>query len=111
MSKPLPPLNEEVPKTLQKMIDTFKERNKTYGDNYLAVGQMMAAMFPEGITLHTPEDFVKFHWLDWTVGKLSRYARAGLKHGDSTLDAAVYLTMIHAWDKLAEQSKGAKDLP
>jgi hypothetical protein len=92
-------LNDTVPAMLEEMAATFKERNTTYRDNYLIVGQMLAALYPDGITLKTPEDFIRFHLVDWTIGKLSRWANTGMDHEDSIKDAAVYTTMLAAWTR------------
>jgi hypothetical protein len=96
-------MKDAVPTMLEDMLITFKERNTTYNDNYLIVGQVMAALYPDGITLKTPEDFIRYHFVDWMVGKLSRWVRTGMTHDDSIKDAAVYATMLAAWGKLHER--------
>jgi len=84
----------EADKILEKMAETFRERNKIYGSNYNAVGEVMVALFPNGITLKTKEDFIKFHFMDWKVGKMTRFARTGMTHLDSIHDEAVYSAML-----------------
>jgi hypothetical protein len=96
-------LNEDVPAMLTEMTQTFRDRNSTYGDNYLLLGRIMAALYPDGITLKTEDDFIRYHWLDWAIGKLTRWVRAGMNHDDSIKDAAVYLTMLAAWSKTHER--------
>jgi hypothetical protein len=98
-------LNEEVPKMLADMTETFIARNSTYGDNYILLGKVMTALFPEGITLKTEDDFIRYHWIDWTMGKLTRWIRAGMNHDDSIKDAAVYLAMLAAWSKAHERQE------
>lgn len=93
-------IHAESVKTLEQMLATFKERNLLYGENYLALGRTMVAMFPDGIVLKTEEDFIKFHFLDWMLGKLTRYARNGCTHEDSILDASVYGAMLTAFTKV-----------
>lgn len=84
----------ETDKVLQTMADTFRDRNKKYGNNYSAVGDILATLFPEGITLKTPEDFCRFHFMDWMVGKLTRFSRTGMTDVDSVHDLAVYSAMM-----------------
>lgn len=84
----------ESDKILNAMAETFKERNAEYGSNYNAVGEIMVSLFPKGILLKTSEDFVKFHFIDWIVGKLTRFGRTDMKHIDSLHDMAVYAAML-----------------
>lgn len=73
----------------------FAERNGVYQDNYLRVGPIMAALFPEGAppsVLHNPS----FHLLELIVVKLTRFAISGLAHKDSIEDTMVYAAMIAA---------------
>lgn len=79
---------------------TFKERRAVYGYNYLKVGGIFASLFPQGVTLTTPEDFIRFELLMMKVVKLSRYAENWSKggHSDSLTDDAVYSQMLNAVD-------------
>ena len=90
---------------LHKMADLFAERNAVYKDNFRMVGKIMAAMFPEGIELKTPEDHNKFHLFMLAIVKLTRYAinyQGG--HKDSLEDMIVYLSMVAALDaEMAEK--------
>jgi hypothetical protein len=79
---------------LETMASTFRVRNKKYGDNWKNVGAVMAALYPEGVTLRTAEDHVQFHLLSWAVGKLTRFVNS--EDTDSIHDAAVYLAMIES---------------
>lgn len=81
---------------LQEMADTFRERNKVYGDNYKSVGNVMAALFPGGIALVMPDDFNRWHLFELIVVKLTRFANSGLTHIDSIHDAAVYAAMVES---------------
>lgn len=80
---------------LDEMADTFRERNKVYGDNYKMVGQMMKVLFPNGL----PPDLVympHFHLFELKLVKLSRFAISNLTHIDSIHDDAVYSAMIES---------------
>jgi len=79
---------------LEEMAKTYKQRNEIYGDNFMTMGPVMTALFPNGITLKTQQDFIVFHLLDWMVGKLTRFVNTGMVHIDSIHDLAVYAAMI-----------------
>jgi hypothetical protein len=79
---------------LDAMAATFRERNAVYGSNYLRVGDVMAALFPEGVTLRTSEDFTRWHLLELVVVKLTRFATSNLSHPDSVHDLGVYAAML-----------------
>lgn len=81
---------------LDEMADTFRERNKIYGDNYKRVGAVMAAMFPNGIMLKTADDFNRWHLFELQIVKLTRFANSGLTHKDSIHDEAVYGAMVES---------------
>jgi len=85
---------------LAEASKTYKERNKVYGDNFLRVGDCIAAMFPEGVLLKTPHDQNRFQIFNLILVKLSRYAVNWNKggHRDSIHDAMVYSAMLEAID-------------
>ena len=82
--------------TLDAMARTFRERGKTYGDNYRRIGQVMAALFPDGVTLRTPEEFLEWSLFDLLVVKLTRLAVTDLRHIDSIHDIGVYAAMLES---------------
>ena len=79
---------------LEKMAETFRNKNGQYKDNAVAVGRIMAILHKDGITLSTPEDFEIFHLWALVIVKLTRFANSDLHHIDSIHDAAIYLAMI-----------------
>ena len=81
---------------LADMAQTFRERNKVYGDNYKRVGDVMVALFPEGVTLHSQEDFNTWHLFELMIVKLTRFANSNLTHVDSIHDCAVYAAMVQS---------------
>lgn len=86
---------------LSKAAETFRERNKTYADNYIRLGNIMHSLFPQGLTVKTPEDWTRLYFFFLNHVKMSRYAtqwQAG-GHHDSSLDASVYAAMLHAFDE------------
>lgn len=78
---------------LDAMAATFRERNAVYGDNAVMVGQVMQVLFPNGVTLKTPEDYHMWHLFELKIVKLTRFAISGLKHEDSIHDDGVYSAM------------------
>lgn len=81
---------------LDEAAETFRERNAIYKNNFLMVGNIMAAMFPEGVTLKTPDDHNRFHLFMLKVVKLSRFTISGMTHVDSIRDDLVYSAMVEA---------------
>lgn len=80
---------------LQKMADTFRERNAVYGSNFEMVGPIMRILFPAGIPVELLGSD-QFHLFELVIVKLSRLAIAQLTHIDSAHDAAVYCAMIES---------------
>jgi hypothetical protein len=81
---------------LASMSETFREKNKVYVDNYVMVGKVMQAFFPDGVVLASAADFELFHLFELKVVKLTRFIISGMKHIDSVHDDAVYSAMIEA---------------
>lgn len=81
---------------LAEMADTYRERNKVYGDNYKRVGAVMQQLFPEGVVLRTAEDFNVWHLFELMIVKLTRFANSNLEHEDSIHDLAVYAAMVES---------------
>jgi hypothetical protein len=47
---------------------------QVYGNNYLNVGRAMVAMFPDGVTINSADDWNRLHIFLLGVVKLTRYA-------------------------------------
>jgi hypothetical protein len=77
------------------------QRNKVYGNNYLNVGNAMAAMFPNGVTLKTPDDWNRMHIFFLGIVKQTRYCNNWNKggHADSMHDNTVYSAMLESIDE------------
>jgi len=87
---------KDAAKILEEMADTFRERNKVYGDNYKTVGEVMVALFPKGMELKTVDDYNVWHLFELMIVKITRFANSDLKHKDSIHDAAVYAAMVES---------------
>lgn len=81
---------------LGEMADTYRERNKVYGDNFRIVGKVLADLHPDGATQLSASDHELYHLWSLLVVKLSRFAVGGLTHLDSIHDLSVYAAMIEA---------------
>lgn len=73
---------------------TFDERGKIYGDNYLRIGPVMDALFPDGLFIKGPEMWNRMHLYMMTMVKATRLAVTHLDHQDSAHDAMVYNAML-----------------
>ena len=92
---------------LMGAAETFRTRGKVYKDNYKTVGAVMAALFPEGITLKTPKDHERFHIFMLGVVKMSRYVKNWDKgHQDSVHDQTVYSAMLEMIDANHKATEG-----
>ena len=81
---------------LGEMAETYRERNKVYGDNFRRVGHVMQALHPEGVHMRGALDHELFHLWSLLIVKASRFAVSGLTHEDSIHDLCVYGAMIEA---------------
>ncbi len=87
--------------TLDEAANTFRERNKVYKDNFVRLGNMMHSMFPEGLTVASPEDWTRLYFMLLAQTKASRYATNWTKggHADSVHDQIVYAAMLETFDE------------
>jgi hypothetical protein len=89
-----------VPERLAALGELFADRDKVYGNSWKHNGAVIAAFFPDGLLLRSPEDFGRFSMALMLINKLQRYARnfsAG-GHADSLDDLAVYAQMLQQLD-------------
>jgi hypothetical protein len=86
-----------VEAALERALETFRTRGEEYGNTWDTVGEITHALYPGGITLVAPEDYAKFHILQWQIGKLVRYANSGSV--DSIHDAGVYAFILEAIER------------
>jgi hypothetical protein len=84
---------------LRQAATLFEARGGVYRDNHERLAGMLAAAFPDGIKLATPEDHARFELFALVLVKLTRYAvQWPDSHIDSIDDAIVYLAMLGARD-------------
>jgi hypothetical protein len=93
-----------VGERLRKLASLHEERGKVYGRDYHHTGEALAAFYPDGLTLKTPEDFRRFMIRCFMLAKLMRDANqvmvSGRGHLDSLDDLAVYAQMARELEDL-----------
>ena len=85
----------------------FKERNAVYGNEFVTYGATLHSMFPDGITINTPELWQRVYGIILMQMKLRRYAvnTARDGHADSMEDLSVYAQMTAYTDALAQAGR------
>lgn len=81
---------------LEQGAETYRERNELYGDNYKDFGKIMVTMFPNGLMIHTVDEWNRVLSFAHVQEKLTRYARQFKNggHKDSAHDTMVYAAML-----------------
>jgi hypothetical protein len=89
-----------VPEMLAALARIYEERGKVYGDDYKNHGKVMVALFPNGLTLKSVDDFNRYSCFKELITKTSRYAPNFVKggHADSLDDISVYSQMLQELD-------------
>ena len=93
------------PDRLTAAADIFRQRNQQYGDSFLSFGQFAHAMFPDGLSISSPEQWNRFALFFMCMTKLHRYGgkfNAG-GQADSLDDLAVYSQMLAYVDELNQE--------
>lgn len=100
-------LDTTVAARLRRAADLYGERRAVYGPSERRFGLLMAEMFPSGLTLHDPRDWMRMGVFVQIMNKLCRYtADFARPHADSTRDLSVYGAMLADLDA---EFKGADD--
>ena len=87
---------------LERMCETYHERRAAYGPSEQRFADVMVALFPEGLTLRSRTDWLRYGLFHQLIGKLSRYVRNFREpHVDSMHDLGVYAAMLEAEDRRA----------
>jgi len=95
----------DVPRRLKDAAELFEKRNAQYGNNYKTMGAVMDAMYPEGLFVQGPGDWLRLMLQVHRVTKETRYA-CNFKNGghqDSMEDLSVYAQMAAETDEEAGQ--------
>jgi hypothetical protein len=93
--------SKTVPELLLTAAQTYDERSRVYGDTYKNFGGAIAAMFPNGLTVKSADDWNRLGVMVMAVGKLTRYAAQFENggHKDSAHDLINYAAMLEELTK------------
>ena len=98
-----------APDHLEAGAKTFRERNLIYGDNYLGIGKVFDALFPDGLTIKGSKEwdiFLAFINCQLKTMRLAaHFTREKEGHEDSAHDLAVYAAML---SEIIDKNKGEK---
>lgn len=89
---------------LQQAAETFKQRNELYGSAYKRHGEVMKALFPNGLAVLTVEEWNRLGVINMLVSKLVRYTNnmecnGPGGHQDSAHDMIAYAAMLEELTK------------
>lgn len=92
---------DTVPELLKAAATTYAERRAVYGPSEIKFGQVMTALFPDGLTCTTEADFIRLGLFVQIVSKLCRYSQSvqSSPHLDSIHDLGVYAFMLEHADR------------
>ena len=92
---------------LEDCAETYHAKHQIYGDNFLVIGKAMSAIFPEGLTIKTEDDWNRLHLFLLNMVKVTRYANNYNKggHEDSLRDSIVYNSMLQYVDEMIQEEK------
>jgi hypothetical protein len=94
--------NHHTISNLSKALETYRTRNRVYGNNYKRFGAIMQALYPNGVTINNIHQWNRFGIIIQKISKLSRYVTDPLSgHIDSIHDDAVYSFMLQELDSEA----------
>ena len=103
--------NKRADYLINQALQTFKERRKVYGDSYITHAKVMAALFPEGVSLKTEVDMARLSVLNLILIKIVRYSRDFKSpHQDSIHDSGVYCFVLEELDQAQEQKINLTEL-
>jgi len=90
-----------VSEKLQLLSKTQKEKELEYGEAYKRKGEVMLAIFGDGIVLNTKEDFNRYSVFEFMISKIIRYGNnfhcGG--HEDSLNDISIYSQILKHLDE------------
>lgn len=84
---------------INNAMETFLNRRNTYGNSIQKFGNVMDALFPDGLMIKNADEWARFGLLVQVVHKLTRYTNAYDKaHQDSMHDLGVYAFLLEELD-------------
>jgi hypothetical protein len=104
--------NHHAISNMERGAGTYRVRNKRYGNNYKRFGEIMMALFPNGLTINSVEHWNRMGVIHMIIAKMSRYVTDPKKgHLDSAHDMGVYSFMLEELDAEAEGFDVSPPLP
>jgi hypothetical protein len=99
-------------KSFSEKLAIIEERNKTYGSNFDVQGNVMSAIFPNGLELKTESDWKRIGVFMNIIGKITRYANTFSEggHKDSLVDTCNYCTILEFLDKNCEVERDIEEV-
>lgn len=90
---------DAVAKRIKELSKLREQRALSYGDTPKIKGEVMSALFPNGVKLKTPVDQARYSLLSFIVSKLVRYCNNfEFGHEDSLDDISVYAQILQEKD-------------
>jgi hypothetical protein len=99
------PQKADTAAILAQMAATFRERNAVYKENAKMAGEVLAALYPNGVTLKTAADHEWWHVWCLLFVKLTRFVVSEHTHVDSIHDLAVYAAIIETRVRNAQRKE------
>lgn len=98
--------NPTAAELLEQAAALYRSRNKEYGNNYHRFGDIMTALFPDGLCVSSKEDWNRIGVLFHIADKLTRYTNNFVAggHADSLRDVKVYTAMLEELDNAYNRS-------
>lgn len=95
------PFGRKAMRLMNQASATYQQRNAVYKDNFLVVGRVMEALFPNGAPrLHDAADFNRWHIFELMIVKITRYVANWEKPDeDSLVDLIPYAAILGAQDE------------
>tara|TARA_R110000744_G_scaffold196160_1_gene315329 strand:- start:1012 stop:1314 length:303 start_codon:yes stop_codon:yes gene_type:complete len=92
--------NKNAGERLKGLASIFEQRGKLYKDGYKRHGEILKALFPEGVDQDDEKTLNRYVIVVYLITKLVRYCdnfTAG-GHEDSLDDLAVYAEILNSYD-------------
>lgn len=103
--------NKRADALISEALKTFTQRRKVYGDSYITHAKVMAAMFPDGVSLKTEVDMARWSVINLILIKLVRYSRDFKSpHQDSIHDSGVYCFVLEELDQAQDKKINLTEL-
>ena len=99
------------PEHLRQMADLYEERSRVYKANHFVIGNVMAALFPDGMVVKTPDEWTRLYFFMLKQVKVSRYVQQWDNggHEDSLDDDIVYTSMLQMNDRLLAMTEALEE--